>query len=163
MAEERERRYPIKTHESYGFFAGVTPDKTQVLMGLCCPNLVAFFFDSKGGLLKLEKRSITFFQSVTPPYDIYDDRIPVLIDAWKTEVGFHPITIMVKKFFSRELYIGIEDYPDHFEEILSDPKACEEEKNDIRDSIRLWDKAGQFVLLWGNDYWLDRSGEVVSS
>ena len=25
------------------------------------------------------------------------------------------------------------------------------------------DAAGQFVLHWGNDYWLDGSGEVVSS
>jgi hypothetical protein len=29
--------------------------------------------------------------------------------------------------------------------------------------MELWDEDGQFVLLWGNDYWLDGSGRVVSS
>lgn len=71
--------------------------------------------------------------------------------------------IKVKKFFTQQPYIGIEDYPSHFGEILSDPQECDEEKSDIRDSMRLWDKDGQFVLQWGNDYWLNDSGRVVSS
>jgi len=132
-------------------------------MGLFCPILVAFFFDSEGNLLKVEQRPVGFFQGVTPPYNIYDERIPALIEGWQREMAFQPTTIKVKKFFLQTPYIGIEDYPSHFEEILSDPQECEEEKNDIRDSMRLWDEAGQFVLLWGNDYWLDDSGEVVSS
>ena len=33
----------------------------------------------------------------------------------------------------------------------------------MRESMRLWDADGQFVLNWGNDYWLDATGEVVSS
>jgi hypothetical protein len=55
------------------------------------------------------------------------------------------------------------NYPDHFNEILGDPEASDDEKANIRDSMRLWDDAEQFVLIWGNDYWLDGTGKVVSS
>ncbi len=82
---------------------------------------------------------------------------------YRAEIGFQRATIKVKKFFSQQPYIGIEDYPDHFGDILSDPQACEEDKSDIRESMRLWDEDGQFVLQWGNDYWLNNTGKVVSS
>ena len=78
-------------------------------------------------------------------------------------MGLRPATIKVRKFFARKPYVGIEDYPAHFGEILSDPEAAEEEKDDVRDPMGLWDQDGQFVLQWGNDYWLDDAGEVVSS
>jgi hypothetical protein len=62
-----------------------------------------------------------------------------------------------------QAYIGIEDYPWHFHEILTDSTSDDEERADIRESMELWEKEGQFVLLWGNDYWLDESGAVISS
>lgn len=163
MTQDAERLYPINSHESYGFFAGITSDNSQVLMGLFCPNLVAFLFDSEGDLLSVEQHPVDFFQGITLPYNIYDEKIPTLIEGWQAEIGFQPATIKVKKFFSQQPYIGIEDYPSHFGEILSDPRECEEEKSDIRESMRLWNEDGQFVLQWGNDYWLNGSGDVVSS
>lgn len=163
MVKRQERRYAIKSEDAYYLYAGVTPDKRQVLMGLACPNLVAFFFGLEGNLLGTEQRPIPFFQRVTPPYDIFDERIPPLIESWKKEMRFRPAKINVMKFFSEEHLIGIEDYPSHFHEILTDPATDDDEKADVRDSMRLWDQDGQFVLQWGNDYWLDASGEVVSS
>jgi hypothetical protein len=157
-----ERLYAFKPDEGH-FIAGVTPTGEQVLMGLFCPNLVAFHFDREGNLVRSEQRPVPFFHGVRPPFDIYDDRIQPMIEVWKAEMEFRPATIRVRKFFSDEPYIGIEDYPSHFHEILSDPAADEEEKADVRESMELWDKDGQFVLLWGNDYWLDGSGRVVSS
>lgn len=162
MACGQDRRYAVKPDEPY-FSAGVRPNGEQVLMGLFCPNLVAFYFDRDGNLLRTEHRPVPFFRDVIPPYDIYDGRIRPMIEDWKAEMGFGPATIRVKQFFSDEHYIGIEDYPSHFGEILGDPEADEEEKADVRESMELWDRAGQFVLLWGNDYWLDGSGRVVSS
>lgn len=162
MAEGHERLYAIKPDEGY-FSAGVKPDGQQVLIGLFCPNLVAFHFDRDGKLLRSEQRPVPFVKDVTPPYDIDDERIQPMIETWKAEMRFRPATISVRKFFSDEHDIGIEDYPSHFHEILSDPAADEEEKAGVRESMELWDKDGQFVLLWGNDYWLDESGRVVSS
>ena len=163
MGKDHERLYAIQPHDYYFFHTGVTPAEEQLLMGLYCPNLIAFRFDVEGNLLGTEQRQVPFFQGVTPPYNIYDNRIPPLMETWKNEMRFREATIKVKKFFSREPYIFIEDYPSHFLEILSDPNADEEEKADIRDSMKLWDKDGQFVLQWGNDFWLDETGEVVST
>jgi hypothetical protein len=162
MAEASKRRYAIRPGEGY-FSAGVTPDGAQVLMGLYCPNLVAFRFDRDGSLIGAEQRPVPFFRGVTPPYDIYDDRIQPMIGAWKDEMGFRPATIRVGRFYSDEYGIGIEDYPSHFHEMLDDPDADAEEKAGIREAMELWDADGQCVLLWGNDYWLDGSGHVVSS
>src|SRR5262245_44577771 len=105
MAQGHERRYAIGSDQGY-FYAGVTLDNEQVLMGLFCPNLVAFYFDLDGNLLRTDQRQVPFFRNVTPPYDIYEERIPPLIEAWKKEMGFRPATIKVKKFFSDEHYIG---------------------------------------------------------
>jgi hypothetical protein len=162
MIKHEERRYPIKPDEGY-FEAGITNNHEQVLFGLLCPDLVAFFFDSEGNLLRIEKRTLDFFHDVQPPYNIYDGRIPKHVDTWKRDMGLQPAVISIKRFFSEDLYIGIEDYPNHFEDNLADPEASEEEKDDVRNSMQLWDKDGQFVLWWGNDYWLDGSGRVVSS
>ena len=57
------RRYPLRTHESYGFWTGLTPDNKRVLTGLLCPNLIAFFFDADSALLAVEQRPLDFFQS----------------------------------------------------------------------------------------------------
>jgi hypothetical protein len=158
-----ERRYPIQSHDAYSFYTGFSLSNEQVLVGVYCPTLVALWFDVDGSLLRTSHLPIPFFQRATPPYDIYDDRLPPLIEAWKQDMELRPATIKVKKFFAEQWHIGIEDYPAHFEEVLSDPAADEDEKADMRDSMELWDKDGQFVLLWGNDYWLNDSGEVVSS
>jgi hypothetical protein len=163
MVEDAVRRYSLTSHEEYGFFAGLTADNKQVLMGVFCPDLIAFIFDPEGNLLKVEHRPVSFFLGVTPPYKIYDERLPALIRAWQDEMRFQPSTIKVKRFFSDELCIGIQDYPDHFEEILNDREEDEDEKKEIHDSMRIWDEEGQFVLQWGNDYWLNDLGEVVSS
>jgi hypothetical protein len=109
MRPSRERRYAIQSHDGYGFYTGLTPNDEQVLMGLFCPDLVAFRFDREGNLLRTDQRRVPFFQGVTPPYNIYDTRIPPLIKAWQREMGFRSATIQVKKFFSHELYVGIED------------------------------------------------------
>jgi hypothetical protein len=158
MTRDKEHRYPIKSHADYCFFAGTTTDNKQVLMGLFFPNLIAIFFDSDGKLMNIDKRSVEF-----SPLGIYDDRIEAHIESWQEEMCFQPTTVRVQRFFAQEPYIGIEDYPSHFAEILADPEKCNEEKNDIRESMRLWDEDGQFVLQWGNDYWLNDSGEIVAS
>lgn len=158
----KERLYPIGTDEVY-FGTGVDSGGHQRLVGLLCPNLVMFCFDQVGNLVRTEKRSVSFFRDAVPPFDIYDERLAPLLEEWKEEIGFRPTAIRVKKFWSAEYGVGIEDYPSHFDENLMDPNTDEDEKTDIKESMKLWDEAGQFVLQWGNDYWLDDTGSVVSS
>jgi hypothetical protein len=171
---DQGRLYAIQPVQGY-FDVGMTGDGRQVLMGLSCPDLVAVFFDPAGDLLGVERRQMDFLQcggvlvdgkpieGAVGDYNIYDRRIPPRLLAWQDEVDFRPATIRVKRFFIPELGIEIEDYPEHFGEILDDPNSSDEEKADVRDSMETWDADGQFVLYWGNDYWLDDTGEVVSS
>jgi hypothetical protein len=145
------------------------------LMGLACPELVAFFFSKEGDLLKVERRKLTFLkpsgvfvdgelvEGLVRRYDIYDPRIVEQIFAWQQEIDFQAAPILVKGFFLDELSIGIETYPRHFHEILMDANTSEAERNDIRNSMQAWDADRQFVLLWGNDYWFNEDGDVVSS
>ncbi|MFO0964158.1 MAG: hypothetical protein U0793_01040 [Gemmataceae bacterium] len=68
------RLFPI---QGYGdeFSTGVCADGRQVVMGLLCPHLVAYFFDRKGKLLGDEHRP---WNKPAPrmgpdgPYNIYE-------------------------------------------------------------------------------------------
>jgi hypothetical protein len=167
--------YPIQSHEYYDFQAGMTGDGRSVLMGLLCPYLVAISFDAQGNLREVQRRFLEFLQASgmlvdrepidgqVRSYNIYDERIPERLAGWQREIGFSPSTIRVKRFFVPDLGVGVQDCPAHFAEILADPDETEEEKDSIRESLREWETDGQFVLLWGNDYWLDSRGEVTSS
>jgi hypothetical protein len=168
-------QYLIQSHESYFFWAGRTKDRTQVLMGLACPYLVGFFFDLGGNLIGVQKRHLEFLQpsgvfvdgepiqGQVKIYDIYDEEIPIRLDEWQQEIGFQEQIISVKRFADPAIGIGIRDYPEHFAEVLSDPEASEEEKEGVLESLPEWEADGQFVLWWGNDYWLNGDGEVTSS
>jgi hypothetical protein len=60
--------------------------------------------------------------------------------------------------------IGIEDVPWHHLEYLANPTAFEEEERaDLSTRIQDWLDRGDFVLWWGNDYDVNKNGEVVSS
>jgi hypothetical protein len=56
--------------------------------------------------------------------------------------------------------------PEHYREFLKGPNSPafdEEERKAFPELIRQWNEVGQFVLEWGNDFWLDSTGEVVAS
>ncbi len=175
MERDRSYLYAIQTHEDSFFHAGLAGDGRSVLMGLLCPYLVSIFFDAEGNLLEVQKRSLEFLQArgvfvdgepiegQVRTYNIYDERIPERLAEWQQSMGVFPSPIRVKRFFLPEIGVGIEDFPDHFTEILADPHETEEEKSSIRESMREWEEGDQFVLFWGNDYWLNGSGEVISS
>lgn len=183
MADERpvtltrsaEWRYAIKAEDSHGMYAGLIRDGRQVLMGLYCPHLMAIFFDADGRLLEAQRKRLSYLEPQENVYDRYDPRIAEELLAWQMELEFEPAVIRVRKFFvpdnpkfAKESSwvqngIGIEDYSYHFAYILSDPDTPAEEKEGVLESLKSWDEEGQFVLWWGNDYWLDKEGEFVSS
>ena len=167
MVGDANRLYRIRSAETYGFFAGTAAGGRQVLMGLHCPYLVAIFFDADGSMAEVQKRHLEFLQlrggGAIPTHDIFDERIPVRLEAWQQEMGFAPGVIRVWEFVVPELGIALQDRPEHFAETLDDPAASADDKERTRKAIQEWDAQGFFVLLWGNDYWLDSTGEVDSS
>jgi hypothetical protein len=148
-------------------------------MGLYCPHLVLIVFDRAGNLLEVQQRALQFMLEDNArgrATSIYDDRIDPQLKAWHQEIGLQPEMIAVKRFFvlegdtgkaknrwARE-GIGIEDYPDHWFDILEHPdESSEDERNIVNEGIVRWEQEGMFVLWWGNDYWFDKTGECVAS
>jgi hypothetical protein len=171
--------YRIKPGGWHGIYAGTTSDGKQVLMGLYCPNLVAIFFDGKGNLLDVQQRVLRFMAEGGERgvgISIYDERIEPELLSWQAELGFQPTTISVHKFVVLEGGggkgeaecqrdgIGIQDYPAFFYDALANPHAyAEEERSHVQEELPRWEKDGQFVLWWGNDYWFDSTGECIAS
>ncbi len=144
--------YPIQTHEEYGFFAGLGGDGRPVLMLATDFEILAIFFDSNGNLTEIQKRTVPRFH--------YAEALP----SWQKEMNFKPGTIRVKKFFLPEYEAGIEDLPEHLAEFLANPEGYEKDERDrLSEFIQGWIQRGQFVFLWGNDYWVDNTGEVTDS
>jgi hypothetical protein len=170
--------YPIQNGIRNWISAGLTGDGRQVLMGIYSPELIAIFFDPFGKLLDAQKRPLKFIdEDIQRGYapDLRDDRIGEVLSLWQDELGYQPQRILVRKFFILEESsgnvgpwtregIGIEDYPSFWLEVLTNPSAFDEdEKNMVRTEMPRWDREGQFVLWWGNDYWIDGTGELVAS
>jgi hypothetical protein len=148
VRRDEHHLYAIQPDQGY-FDAGMTGDGGQALMGLYCPDLISIRFDTEGNLLGFGRRRREHLRPIEAIYPTHDEVFRPELRAWQEEIGFRPVTIRVKRFSIPELGIGIQDDPDHFQEILADPDYSEEEKADIRESIAVWEADGQFVLLWG--------------
>ena len=77
---------------------------------------------------------------------------------------FTPGTISVKSFFLPELWLGIRDLPDHYQDFLDHPEnSNEDERFYYPEEIKEWREGGNFVLWWNEDYFLNEEGELESS
>jgi hypothetical protein len=176
LLRDGNRLYPIWGEGEHCIFTGLTRDNQQVVMGLSWPDFVAIFFSMDGDLEKVEKRRPTFLEPDDRGWNVFDPRLMEEILAWQKDLGLRPALVRVKKFFvldevgSKEdspwdrSGIGIEDYPPHFQDFVADPDAEDEEgRRFMRRCMEDWERDEQFVLWWGNDYWLDKTGKIVSS
>jgi hypothetical protein len=179
LTRDPDHLYRIKPHERRWIYAGVTSDKRQVLMGLDCQNLVAIFFDKEGNLLDVQQRVLSFMVEDAErgvSRSRYDEKIMPRLLSWQEELGFQPATISVHKFFVLEERaspqehawqrdgIGIVDYPAYYHDAFAHPDAyTEEERQEVLSGKARWERDGQFVLWWGNDFWFDSTGECVAS
>jgi hypothetical protein len=163
-----ERLFPI---QAYDYETGVCTDGQQVVMGLLCPELVAFYFDSQGNLLGREGRrwsdAAGKIAGDRPPYHTFNDEFKALIDAqrkaWQAELGYSPATVRVKQFHDDKYQVGIDILPDHFEDIESRTWLSEEQRQDYAESRAEWLADGNFVWWWARDYYMSADGKVEST
>jgi hypothetical protein len=146
--------YTLRHDQGY-FETGTTADGCRVLLSYW----MAVFFDKEG----------TYVRCQAPPLpgDTEDEAaVEAALRAWKREIGFRARPIRIRKFCVPEHGIGIEDWPDDFEDFVKAPELYEpdpEERENTFASVREWNESGSFVLYWGNDLWLDGEGTVTSS
>jgi hypothetical protein len=148
--------FPILSAPSRGFYAGHLPEGQQALIALSrYGQIIAAICDQGGNLIRV------LHQEVSSPPNKYSFE-----DCLIRELGFSPSLIRIKEFRMPAELFAVYHLPSHFSSFLIDPNDRifdEEDRGAYPEMIRQWHESGQFVLEWGNDYWLDRNGDVVSS
>lgn len=151
--------------ESYepDFYTGTVDDGRQVIMGLLCPEVVACFFDAEGNFTGITKQP---WKQAAPrfgadgPYKLgdpaFEAAINQQIEDWQEELGYTNEPIKIKLFADDEMGIGISELPEH----LKEPDPDDE---DFEETLSNWKESGNFIFIWGKDYWMSASGEVEST
>ena len=151
-----DKLFPLQGYEE-DFSTGICADGRQVVLGVLEPELVAYFFDPQGDLLRMERRPPR-----KPTHSDNNSR-DTGHDEWKLELGFVSGPIHIKGFFDAEEYVGIELIPEHLqpEEIAAEPDA--ELRGHLAETRAGWLEGGNFVWWWAKDYWMSSEGEVEST
>jgi hypothetical protein len=162
--------YPIQNADAVSFVTGRTITGEQAILGVPGPFIAAVFFDSEGNYLRYEIRRPSTSLLLPGPQGRKAPRelLPHLwkmLDTWKTEIGYTPATITVASFFLPDLEVGIAKLPPHLHGYSEDPLS-EPDKNlrgQLAEELAEWQRQQRFVLCWGNDYWMNRAGEVTDT
>jgi hypothetical protein len=154
--------YPIRTAEHRNWDAGLAGDY-QVLMLGEHRRVLALFFDREGEFLEQQTRA--WPRPAQGYRGEFDELWETTCRPWQQELRYKPATIYVKKFAGPEGEPCITDWAFGHGNFFRKPAELDEEE---RDSIcrflhDVWLPRGQFVFNWGNDFWLDNTGEVVAS
>jgi hypothetical protein len=157
-----DKRYPIRGYVG-DFQTGIAADGRQVVMGLLCPELVAYFFTPGGDLIASEARPWGYpaprwggrddgaYQTGDPEFE---RRLTAQADAWRGEIGFQPSPIAVRAFFDRERWVGVEELPE--------PGEAEDWEED-EETLNAWRAEGCFTFYWAKDYLLSADGTVQAT
>ncbi len=158
MQEFARDTYVIACGQGY-FDAGKLPGGRQALVGVQLPNLMVLLFSAEGDFLAAHTIPIA-----SSDRSSIGDRAQQVVLEWEEASGFQPVTIRVKPFFLDELWIGIRDLPEHYQDVIDNPDDFEPyRKDELLEDIREWNRSGSFVFYWTEDYYMSIDGEVESS
>jgi hypothetical protein len=163
-ASRPDRLYPVRTNEDYGFYCGQLADGRQALATIDVRLLlVVALFDVAGNLVGEEERDLAGRWPI-PAHGYPEVDHAELQEYLRAEFGVEPAVIRVRQFVTDRVVIF--PLPGHYQEFLDDPQSPSFERGQrerFPAYIKEWIEGEHFVLLWGNDYWLDKNGEVTSS
>jgi uncharacterized protein (TIGR02996 family) len=150
---EREDEY-LYTIQNDEFMTGFGKEHTQ-LLNMVGRDVARFaIFDHAGNLLRTESRH--------RPHYGYE----TAVHHWLAELGYEPATIRVKRFKFPD-GVGIEGFVPGWVRVLEDPAAFAESWEDLETARRWLDRwlaDGKFRWTWvGDDWWLNRDGEVTDT
>jgi hypothetical protein len=170
MPQSKVRLFQIQ-NDGNNFFTGVCDGGRQVVMGLLCPEIVAFFFNTAGDLIEQQARpwseAAAQLAGRELPYKIFGGQFRALIQqqmqAWQAELRFRTKTIQVKEFSGSPYSVGIELLPDQWIDLEDAEELDDEEREEEIQARDQWLAKGQFVFWWSEDYHMSKSGRVLSS
>jgi len=167
-SDDEDRLLAIQGH-SDDFYAGVTADGRQVLMGSNRPNIVAYFFTPEGVLLGRDTRRLEREPPRPGGVGPYLTRDPSYLASehrqvarWQEDLGFRPATIRVRAFTGLgDDFVKVEAVPRYWLEV--DPLEHEKDREGRMRAIEEWKADGNFVLWWNEEYHMSKDGEVIST
>ena len=156
-----QRLYLIQNTE-YDYHAGLLENGRQVLMD----RSSRVEFDGAGDVVAVFSHEAV--STTMKALDAEGNVLAAFVQEAPEEpsliLPFTPGTISVKPFFLPELWLGIRDLPDHYQDFVDHPEnATEDERFYYPDEIDAWRECGDFVLWWNKDYFLNTEGELESS
>ena len=155
-----ERVFRIQSDGCY-YWTGLAADE-QVLIGPLHNMMTAVFFDEAGRFLRCEQyppRGLTGNEGFVEGRKAATQAV----EARKAELGFHEATIRVRQFSLPDKLIGVFDLPWGLKQFLKDPDSVtltDEDKRETTRELEEWRHSGNFVVVWGNDYFLTAEGWI---
>ncbi len=125
-------------------------------------NLVAVKFDMAGNYLNILKKDFsedTLVAAENSQWSGWDTYLHAL-DDWAEELDLEKGVIAVKKLSLPEIELRIVDIPFYYQQMVENGEDLDEE---ILENIEYWREVNDFVLVWGQDFDMDKDGKIVST
>jgi hypothetical protein len=163
-----DETFSVQSCPGHGFYAGHLSPNRQALVTKCVYGFVVVFeFDDCGSYLKKTRVDLPkymlkpgFMQGM---YEVDQDDIQEFLQR---EIGFRLGVAHLREFHFPEELVELYRLPKVYQEFLVDPNGPafdDELRACLPGQIKAWLSAGRFVLVCGNDYWLNSAGEVTDS
>lgn len=161
---------PAIQHDGSRFWTGSTPANEQVLFGASLPNIVVYYFDRVGTLARKELLPLQTPLMIDPDSGYYLTG-PAFMEALEREIGQTAVersislgAIRVEPFFDTDEGVGVKELPSDFEYFLEHPdKFAGKDAESLRESIDQWRTDESFVLVWGEELWMSKDGEILAT
>src|SRR5262249_31550217 len=149
---------------NYDFYTGQTSDGLQLLVVIQLPRFLVITFDQKGNLVNVNEMPLADSTVSAAKYGSHaalsgtDGNILQLFQDRGVVLG----PIRVKLFFLSQYDVGIKDFPDYFQSILSAPHNYSADEYDIAtQELERWSHDGLFDLWLNNGVRLTINREGV--
>ena len=162
LMPRRRDLYTVRDNGQY-FRTGQTASNDQVLFGVLAGEdgleVAAVWFDPAGRFSRFSTRQVT-----VRPAESEEAAVRRELADFQRACGYRPDAIHVEQFSVPDRFIRIEDIPEHYQDFLSNQDDYDADRQEeLAADIKKWVQDGDYVLWWGEDYYLDSKGEVVSS
>lgn len=160
-----ERMYRIQSEPSH-FWTGRLQDGTQVMMRVDGYDLISINFDAEGNHTGILSKKLSQTTLLAEQESIRDSTWYRFngdweeLYRWGAELGVTEQMISIKKFSLPEQELRIIDIPLYYQEMSDRGDGLDD---DILEDIRYWKGENDFVLVWSQDYHIDKDGKVVST
>jgi uncharacterized protein (TIGR02996 family) len=157
------RRFPLYARVGYDLFAGNVRGRPAIVCGGRQP--VVLQFDSSGGQTHEDVLDLDDRLRKPPVYSwaTCDER--EMLDVLRREHGFELGPLFVREFASEEADLSVQPWG-NYEDVVADPdgRSDGDEHEEACASLGgYWMRGGNFVVLFGNDYWAGPDGTIHTS